>query len=324
MMAAVSGALLIGALAVPALAQTTPAGESRPAATQAQEEATTARRGRSQQRRSSTAPRSRPPATPNAAAPDPAVVLAEAQAVITAAGNACQATEAAFMGQDANGMKVYEAVCASGPGYIVMASAPPVLTDCVLLAGQAETMRARDPNAEVPGCKLAGNQNVLGVIGSYAQAAGVTCQVDQAVSRGRAPEGGLVYEVGCAGQDGFWIEQGADGWTKTECTQIVSQNATCRFTTPAEQAASLKTRLADSAASDCDVQAVRFMGYNANGRFYEAKCAAEGTGYIARTNPEGVVQQVYACASAQRIGGGCTLTAVAAPATEATPAPTQR
>ena len=55
------------------------------------------------------------------------------------------------------------------------------------------------------------------------------------------------------------------------------------------------------------------MGANANGAFFEAKCAAEGTGYIARTNSEGAVQQVYACATAARIGSGCTLT-TAAPA----------
>jgi hypothetical protein len=57
------------------------------------------------------------------------------------------------------------------------------------------------------------------------------------------------------------------------------------------------------------------MGQNANGRFYEAKCAAEGEGYIARINTEGVTQQIYPCATAQRIGGGCRFTpAPAAPA----------
>jgi hypothetical protein len=50
------------------------------------------------------------------------------------------------------------------------------------------------------------------------------------------------------------------------------------------------------------------MGSNPNGRFYEAKCGAEGEGYIARINNEGATQQIYPCATAQRIGGGCTLT----------------
>ncbi|WP_419756354.1 hypothetical protein [Brevundimonas sp.] len=58
------------------------------------------------------------------------------------------------------------------------------------------------------------------------------------------------------------------------------------------------------------------MGRNANGVFYEAKC--EGAdGVIARVNAENVVQQIYPCATAQQIGGGCKLTtapAAAAPA----------
>ena len=59
------------------------------------------------------------------------------------------------------------------------------------------------------------------------------------------------------------------------------------------------------------------MGQNANGMFYEAKC--EGAdGVIARLNAENAVQQIYPCATAQRIGGGCKLTT--APATAAAPA----
>ncbi len=59
------------------------------------------------------------------------------------------------------------------------------------------------------------------------------------------------------------------------------------------------------------------MGSNANGRFVEVKCAAEGEGYIARIKDD-ATQQIYPCATAQRIGGGCTLTPApaAAPASE--------
>ena len=241
---------------------------------------------------------------------DPAVAMAEAQAILTTANNSCVPTEAAMMGQDQERNKVYEVACAAGtgPGYIILAKTPAELTDCVLLASQADRARAANPEAEVDVCKLPGNQNPLGVITGYAQNAGVTCTIDQGMAIGRNA-GKDVYEVGCNGVDGYWVERDdAGAWTKTECTIITSQNAACRFTTAAEMAASFKTRLAGTAADDCDVTNVRFMGANNNGRFYEAKCAAENTGYIARTNLEGAVQQVYACATAQRIGGGCTLT----------------
>ena len=72
----------------------------------------------------------------------------------------------------------------------------------------------------------------------------------------------------------------------------------------------------DLEAAGCDVTEARLMGQNANGMFYEAKCAG-ADGVIARVNAENVVQQIYPCATAQRIGGGCTLT----PAPAAAPAP---
>lgn len=315
-LAALCGAALIaGSLAAPGFAQTVsaPTGNTGQTTEQSQQSRSTARTGGESQGRIRTPRRQRP-----AAPADPAVVMAEAQAVLTAAGNNCTATEAAALGQDEQRQKVYEVACAlgTGPGYIMVAKAPPAqpeLIDCVLLAGQAERARAANPAAEVDTCKLPGNQNPLAVISTYAQAAGVSCSIDQGIAIGKN-NGHEVYEVGCNGADGYWVEAGAPGvFTSTPCTIITAQNATCRFTTTAEIAASFKTRLVGTAADDCDVTQVRYMGANNNGAFYEAKCAAENTGYIARTNTAGAVQQVYACATAQRIGGGCTLT-TAAPA----------
>lgn len=248
------------------------------------------------------------------AAPDPAQVMADAQAQLAAAGNACQVTEAVLMGVDTERQNVYEAACATGPGYIVVASTPPALTDCVLLAGSAAVARERDPESDERTCALPGNQNALAVIGAYAREAGIRCEIDQALAAGAASDGAVIYEVGCAGEDGFWLrQQPAGGWTVTECMQIVSQNGTCRYTTTAEQIASMRTRLAGSDAGECDIQQARYMGANANGRFYEVSCAV-GDGYIARVGEAGV-DQVYPCAIAQPIGGGCTMTqAPAAPA----------
>lgn len=315
-----SVALIAGSLAAPVSAQTVSAPTGGGNAQESQQDRETSRAAARQAAESQGRVRAR--ARQRQAAPaDPAVVMAEAQAVLTAAGDSCTPTEASALGQDQQQQKVYEVVCApgTGPGYIMVAKAPPAtpeLIDCVLLAGQAERARAANPAAEVELCKLPGNQNPLGVITGYAQAAGVTCTIDQGMAIGKN-NGKDVYEVGCNGADGYWLERGdAGAWNSTACTIITAQNATCRFTTTAEMAASFKTRLVGTAADDCDVTQVRYMGANTNGAFYEAKCAAEGTGYIARTNPAGAVQQVYACATAARIGGGCTLT-TAAPAAAA-------
>jgi hypothetical protein len=132
--------------------------------------------------------------------------------------------------------------------------------------------------------------------------------IDETIAIGKSRADNVVYEIGCAGADGYWLERVGTGWELKDCLQISSTGGTCRFTTTQEQADSFEPKLAGTDAAGCDVTRVRLMGSNANGRFYEAKCAAEGEGYIARVNNEGVTQQIDPCATAQRIGGGCTLT----------------
>ncbi len=243
-----------------------------------------------------------------APAPTPEQILAAAQAQVTASGIACRPTGAAnpgLIGVD----QVYEVACADAPGYILIASTPPQVSNCLELAGTAATARMRDPAADVGmQCVLPANQNGLAVIGGWARGAGVSCTIDEAVAIGKSDDNNLVYEIGCAGADGYWLEQMPAGWDLKDCLQIASTGGTCRFTTMQEQADGFEPKLAGTDAAACDVTQVRLMGSNANGRFYEAKCAAEGEGFIARVNNEGATQQIYPCATAQRIGGGCRLT----------------
>ena len=286
--------------------------QAREPVTRQEDQPATGRVGRIRENRNS---RSAP------AAPTPEEIIAAAQVIATSAAVSCQVTQANFLGQTAEGAKSYEAACATGPGYILLETAPPQAVDCVLLAGQAEIDRARDPAAVLGTlCVIPQNTDVVRVLTAYATEAGVACAIDQGASIGKASNGNLIYEVGCNGVDGFWLEREAAGWKKTECAIIATQNATCRYSTPAEAVATFKTRLAGSEAAACDVTEGRYMGANANGAFWEAKCGA-GNGVIVRFNPEYAVQQVYPCETAQRIGGGCRLTVVpeapaAAPATE--------
>lgn len=257
-----------------------------------------------------------------AAAPTPEALIISAQAIATAASAACQVTEATLLGVNAEQQPIYEAACATGPGYILISTTPPQAVDCVILAGQADLDRSRNPAADVGlQCKIPVNADVTKVVRAYAQEAGITCTIDQGASIGKSTAGNYIYEVGCTEADGFWLEKSPTGWQVTTCMQVITQSAGCKFTQPAEQAATLKAMLADSAAASCDVTEARYMGANSNGAFYEAKCGADG-GYIVRFNTERVVQQVYPCADAARIGGGCKLTTVAATAPEAAaPAP---
>ncbi|WGM30394.1 hypothetical protein [Brevundimonas sp. NIBR11] len=266
----------------------------------------------------------RPNRNSRPAEPTPEENIQAAQAIATSASVACQVSQANFLGQTAEGAKSYEAACATGPGYILISTTPPMAVDCVLLAGQAEVDRARDPAADVgTQCVIPQNTDVVRVISAYATEAGVPCAVDQAASIGKSGAGNLIYEVGCNGLDGYWIEKLPTGWKATECAIVTTESATCRFSTVAEQVATFKSRLVGSEAAACDVTEGRYMGSNANGAFWEAKCG-EGNGVIVRFNPQYAVQQVYPCETAQRIGGGCRLTIVPdAPAVEPAPAAQQ-
>ena len=184
-----------------------------------------------------------------------------------------------------------------------------------------ERRRESDPQADVgQQCSLPANLDANGIIGAWARQAGVDCNIDQAQAVGRNGAT-LVYEVGCANSQGYWLERANNAFTATPCLQITAQGGSCRFTTAAEIATSFGARLAGTDASACQVEQVRMMGENPNGAFYEAKCEA-GNGFIARVKDE-KVEEVYPCETAQRIGGGCTLTQVAA-APAAAPAATQQ
>lgn len=241
-------------------------------------------------------------------APSEADIRTAVQGHLTALGNTCQMTEAKLLGQAPDKTSAYEVACATGPGYIVLGSTPPSATDCLVLATSAENARAKDPAAEIGTlCTLPANDNGPAVFAAYAREAGMDCVIDGAGIVGAANDGAIVYEIGCANADGARIQKSASGWTRSPCFELASINATCKFTQPAEQAATLKSWLAGSDAAACDVQQARFMGQNANGSFYEATCAG-ADGVIVRFNAEKAVAQVYPCATAQQIGGGCKLT----------------
>jgi hypothetical protein len=252
--------------------------------------------------------------------------LEQSQLAMTAAGSTCQVSDVRYVGQAAGEVtaSLFEVDCTSGPGYMVQTTTPPQTFNCVALAAAAERDRAADPNAETAVCELDGNKDVVAAVREIATSAGVTCSIDQAGLAGQNPDGQLVYEVGCAQGDGYWVEGEGATAKLTPCLQVVSQGGTCRFTDASDQASVANGWLAGTEISSCNVQQTRLMGQNANGRFYEVKCAAPDTGYILRLNTENAVQQTYPCATAQRIGGGCTLTVVAAAPAATAPATTQQ
>lgn len=249
-----------------------------------------------------------------AALPSAEEVLAAAREQTALTNTGCEVTNATFRGKTAENTTIYEVACAAGPGYMIETKAPPVASDCIILASSAQAIRQRDPAAQVgPQCELPGSTDVLAMLKTYAQQAGVDCTVDAAVVRGQDNAGVPVYEIGCQGVDGYWIKKASNAWSKTPCLQVLAESGTCALTTPEEQAATVKTWLVGTDVADCNVGKARLMGRNANGSFYEITCNG-ADGAILRVNEQYAVQQVYPCATAQQIGGGCTLTTAAATA----------
>jgi hypothetical protein len=240
---------------------------------------------------------------------------AAAQAVLTAAGVSCQVSEATLLGVTAEQHSTYEAICAEGPGYLAVSSTPPQTFNCLELAGQAETSRLRDPTADVgQQCTLPVNLNPVPVLSAYARAAGIDCTVDQGSAIGKSTAGNIIYEIGCADRDGYWLENAQGAWKATPCWDLALEQESCRYSTAAETLGAWKTVLAGTDAADCDVQQARRVGRDAQGlTVYEVKCGAGG-GYFARVGTTFTAQRVHNCIEAATIAGGCTLTA-AAPAT---------
>jgi len=288
------------AFAAPAMQeQRSQAGDVRPNAERVQP-------GRLQNREQQGRRRQQAAAAP--AAPSPEEVLAEAQGILTANSVRCQPTEAKLLGVTAEQQKFFEVACANDFGFMLVTTDPVTIVDCY----ENDTTQARQKaaNPEVvlgPKCSLPANANYDTVIANMAREAAVPCAVNEYALIGRKGEN-FVYEVGCEGVEGYRINRKAGGgWEVDSCLTLASANVTCNYTTKDEQIATVKTWFAGSDAAACDIADVRFMGSNPNGGFYEAKC--NGTdGLIARLNNEHVVQQVYPCAEAAQIGGGCKLT----------------
>lgn len=245
-------------------------------------------------------------------APVDVTVAATAQA--QAAGLTCALSGASALGDTGAG-EAYEVTCDNGVGYIVAPGTPPEAFNCLVMSTNAERAKAEDPNSSLITCALPANQNAVAQVAPFATAAGVKCTIDQASWIGRNPDGKDRFEVGCAGSDGAWVEVGRVGQepSKIECFEIVKAGRACTFTTAAEQIATMQAWLASGEAPACSIEEAKYLGRNASGRFYEAKCTG-ADGLIARIDNDGALAQSWACVDATRVVGGCTMTVVAAAA----------
>lgn len=229
--------------------------------------------------------------------------------ILAAAGTPCEIVAAHNPGETRQRKDIYEVACREGPGYLVVATDAPAILNCLHLAATEEAQRAADASRPVTSlCLLDGNKDAAAALRPLATRIDPACVVDQAAWIGRVGEDQDRYEVGCEGRDGLWLQTPVNRTDVTEsfsCLDLAAMGEACKFTTPAEQAATVASWLPADAPA-CAADRARVVGVAGGARYYELGCGA-GSGLILRLTAEGRFDQAWPCAQASGIAGGCRL-----------------
>ena len=241
--------------------------------------------------------------------------MAEAPAVVQAAGVSCQVSDARFVGK-ANDPKTktetdyYEVACGQGMGYVLQApkDGTPSLFSCIELApvpGQPAKEGALT-------CVLPGNSDPKAQLAPLLAKSGVQCVPEKTRGIGQSKTNTFL-EVACQGGAGYVVIASSPLDTSKpaeaqNCLNFDDQggNVKCELTDKASRLA-VVDGYAQQAANGCTVKDKRFVGNSKDGAdFYEAACV-DGKGYVYKVSA-GKLAQTWPCAQATNVLGGCTLT----------------
>jgi hypothetical protein len=235
--------------------------------------------------------------------------MAEAPAAAQAAGVTCQIADARFIAQDGKSKnKFYEIDCAQGLGFVIEAGADKSTAfDCI------STSTPEGGKASPLACALPGNANSKADLGALVQKGGVACTVDKARTIGASPSNSF-FEVLCNGGAGYIVQAGSPPTADkpVQATPCVAYdeaggNISCTLSDKAARLAVID-RYATEANNGCQVKDRRYiLSAKSGDTYYEASCQ-NGKGYVYKVDATGKLAQTLDCASADHIGGGCTLT----------------
>ncbi len=239
---------------------------------------------------------------------DPVVIRSEAQAAMDRSPERCQVVEADIVGVGANNTPIFETVCSTGVGFVVLSDRRRVAVECAALAAATAERRAGRDILVVSECRMPGNQMTFERIAGYAREAGVSCELSQGAHIGRTGEGG-VFEVGCRDGAGYWLRRSSAGWAREDCLRVTAMNDTCRLSTAEGRLAQLTGRMRSAGVGGgCDVGTVGYVGQAGPDEYYEVRCRA-GAGYVLQVGPDDTVKTAQTCAEAEAsLGAACRLT----------------
>ena len=260
-----------------------------------------------------------------AAAPKPVPVsadsrkagMADAPALIQAAGSSCQVTDARLVGKappdkktGSLGSTLYEVACGQAPmGFLVQTSGTggaPSMFSCLEANYPADpTKPAANP------CILPANLNPMASLAPLLAKAKVNCEPDKARGIGQTKSATLI-EISCTGGSGYIITAAvpldlSKDATGTNCLayDAVEGNVKCILNPPAARLAVID-HYNELAKTGCAVKDRRFVGLFTDGtEGYEVACN-DGKGYIYKVNAQGAVASTLDCAKVSP--GTCTLT----------------
>ncbi len=237
--------------------------------------------------------------------------MAEAPAIVTAAGLPCQVSDARKIGEDKKSKtSYYEVACGTGQmGYVLQAPAEGAAT--VFTCVEANTPPAPGQQPSAP-CMLPGNADPKAALAPIFQANNVQCLPEQARGIGQTKTN-TYLEVACQGGDGYIIMASApfDAAKPAQAQSCLlyddaETNIKCALTEKAARLA-VVDRYAAAANNGCAVKDRRFVGAaKDNAQYFEASCQ-DGKGYIYKVSG-GQLAETFDCAKASHLLGGCTLT----------------
>jgi hypothetical protein len=240
--------------------------------------------------------------------------MAEAPAVVQAAGLPCQVTDARFVGKTEDkkaktSSSYYEVACQQGMGFVLQApsGAAPTAFTCI------EADFPADGSKPSLSCMLPANADPKAALTPMMAKAGVTCTPEKVRGIGQSKTATYI-EAACQGGAGYVVVASAP-FDTGKAPQVQNclafddggGNIKCTLTDHATRLAIVDTYAA-AAKNGCTVKDRRFVGQSQDGSsFFEASCQ-DGKGYIYKINNAGALATTYECAKASGILGGCQLT----------------
>jgi hypothetical protein len=242
--------------------------------------------------------------------------MAEAPALVQAAGSDCQVADARFVGEATDAKTkakttLYEVACTGSEGLLVQKlsnETSPSLFTCEEAASAAAS-----GNKGATQCMLPGNADPKAGLQPFIAKSGAVCTPDKIRALGHSATNAF-FELACKeGAPGYILEISAPPRldkpvTAEPCLMFEpSSNIHCELTDRATQL-SIVDKLMAQTGKPCVIKDRGFIGVAANGAtYYEAACQ-DGKGYVVQESPGGAAPKLIDCINAEAIAGGCKLT----------------